>query len=45
MINLSKKKKLIAFKHDGYWKCMDNLKEKNDLEEIYKKNKTIWNIE
>ncbi|MDA9682748.1 sugar phosphate nucleotidyltransferase [Candidatus Pelagibacter sp.] len=45
MINLSKKKKLIAFKHDGYWKCMDNLKEKNDLEEIYKRNKTIWNIE
>ena len=42
--NLTKKKQLIAFKHHGYWKCMDNLKEKNQLEDIYKKYKTIWKI-
>ena len=42
MVNLSKKKKLIAFQHKGYWKCMDNLNEKNQLEEIFKKKKTIW---
>ena len=34
--------------HNGYWKCMDNLNEKNQLEEIYKKknymeNKVILN--
>ena len=34
--------------HNGYWKCMDNLSEKNQLEEIYKKknymeNKVILN--
>ncbi len=39
---LTKSKQLFAFKHYGYWKCMDNLNEKNQLEEIFKKKKTIW---
>lgn len=33
-----------AYMHYGYWKCMDNLSEKNQLEAIYKKKKTIWKI-
>ena len=41
---LTQKKKLIAFKHHGYWKCMDNLNEKHQLEKIYKKYKSIWKI-
>jgi hypothetical protein len=41
---LTQKKQLTAFKHNGYWKCMDNLKEKNQLEDIYKKYKTLWKI-
>ncbi len=39
---LTKSKQLFAFKHYGYWKCMDNLNEKNQLEEIFKEKKTIW---
>ena len=38
------KKQLNAFKHNGYWMCMDNLNEKNQLEKIYKEKKTIWKI-
>ena len=34
---LSKTKNLMAFKHKGFWKCMDNLADKNYLEKIYKK--------
>ena len=41
---LAKKKQLVAYKHTGYWKCMDNLNEKDQLETIYKKKKTIWKI-
>tara|TARA_B100000795_G_C22786728_1_gene434974 strand:+ start:831 stop:1538 length:708 start_codon:yes stop_codon:yes gene_type:complete len=41
---LSKNKQLIAYKHKGYWKCMDNLNEKKQLEQIYKQNKSVWNI-
>ena len=35
---------LKAYMHRGYWKCMDNLSEKKQLENIYKKRKTIWKI-
>ena len=39
LVNLTKKKQLKAFKHTGFWKCMDNLSEKIELEKIYKKDK------
>ena len=33
---------LMAYKHDGFWKCMDVKRDKDVLEEIYKKNKFRW---
>ena len=36
---LAKKKQLMAFKHEGFWKCMDNLGDKKFLDKIYKENK------
>ena len=36
-----KKKHLKAYKHEGFWKCMDNLGEKIELEKIYKKNRKL----
>ena len=36
---LVKAKKLIAYKHKDFWYCMDNLRDKVVLENIYKKNK------
>ena len=44
LTNLSKDKQLKVYKHNGYWRCMDNLNEKNNLEEIFKNKKTIWNF-
>ena len=38
----SKKKQLIAFKHYGFWKCMDIKRDKDELEKIYKLNNFIW---
>ena len=35
----SKNNQLYAFKHKGFWKCMDTLRDKEVLEKIYKKNK------
>ena len=40
MEKLSEKKNLMAYKHNGFWKCMDNLADKNYLEKLYKDNKT-----
>ena len=41
---LSKIKELTAFKHHGFWQCMDTLRDKNLLNQIYKKrkNKSPW---
>ena len=33
----SKNNQLYAFKHKGFWKCMDTLRDKEVLEKIYKK--------
>ena len=29
----------MAYKHYGFWKCMDNLADKNYLEKLYKNNR------
>ena len=37
-----KQKKLFAFKHEGFWKSLDTLKDKNDFNQLLKKNKKPW---
>tara|TARA_B100001093_G_C26835509_1_gene1018154 strand:- start:6 stop:719 length:714 start_codon:yes stop_codon:yes gene_type:complete len=44
LASLAKKKQLNSYKHNGYWRCMDNLNEKNQLEQIFKKFRSIWKI-
>jgi len=39
---ISKKNKLVAFKHLGFWKCMDTLRDKMYLINLIKKNKIPW---
>ena len=34
----TKEKKLMAYKHKGFWKCMDTLRDKQVLEKLHKKN-------
>jgi glucose-1-phosphate cytidylyltransferase len=41
----AKKKQLLAFKHEGFWKSLDTLKDKNDFNNLYKnKKKSPWKI-
>ena len=40
--NLANNNKLAAFKHQGYWKPMDTLRDKNELEEKWNQNKAPW---
>jgi len=37
-----KEKKLYAFKHNGFWKSLDTLKDKNDFNKIIKSGKKPW---
>jgi len=39
---LSKNNKLLAFKHNGFWKAMDTLSDKKFLEDLWNKNKAPW---
>ena len=42
--NLTKAGQLAAFKHFGFWKCMDALRDKIELEEMWKSRKAEWKI-
>ena len=39
--NLKNMQELVAYKHSGFWKSMDSMKDKNELEKIWKQNQ-IW---
>ena len=39
---LSKIKKLGFYKHNGFWQCMDTLRDKELLEELIRTNKAPW---
>tara|TARA_B100000780_G_scaffold238960_1_gene180548 strand:- start:1136 stop:1840 length:705 start_codon:yes stop_codon:yes gene_type:complete len=41
---LSKNKQLLAFKHNGFWACMDTLREKKELNALWKQKKCAWKI-
>ncbi|EJU21043.1 glucose-1-phosphate cytidylyltransferase [Peptoanaerobacter stomatis] len=41
---LSRRKELIAYKYDGFWQCMDTLRDKIYLEELLTKNQAPWKV-
>lgn len=41
---LSKDGQLNAFKHNGFWKPMDMLRDKNELEKLWENNQAPWKI-
>jgi glucose-1-phosphate cytidylyltransferase len=36
---MTKKRQLIAFKHEGFWQCMDTKRDKDKLDKILKSKK------
>jgi glucose-1-phosphate cytidylyltransferase len=42
--SLAKKRQLNAYKHDGFWQCMDTQRDKIELEMLWSGNKTPWKI-
>ena len=41
---LSEEGQLIAYKYNGFWQCMDTMKDKMYLEELLEKNKAPWKV-
>ena len=41
---LAKEGQLMAYKHDGFWQCMDTLRDKQLLEYLWENNKAPWKV-
>jgi len=35
---------LMSYKHDGFWQCLDTLRDKQRLEELWSENKAPWKV-
>ena len=42
MSKLANEGKLMAFKHNGFWKCMDTLRDKIILDKMWNEKKALW---
>ena len=42
--NLAKDRQLNAYKHSGFWRPMDTLKDKNDLTEMWQMDRAPWAV-
>lgn len=44
LVNLAKIGKLGAYKHNGFWSCMDTLRDKNELERMWQSGRAPWKV-
>ncbi|WP_428937690.1 glucose-1-phosphate cytidylyltransferase [Fontivita pretiosa] len=41
---LASRKQLCAYKHEGFWQCMDTLRDKRLLEDLWAKGQAPWKV-
>jgi len=41
---LAKEKQLMAYRHDGFWQCMDTLRDKKYLENLWENGNPPWKV-
>lgn len=41
---LAKSGQLVAYKHTGFWKCMDTMRDKIELEQLWQSGKASWKV-
>jgi glucose-1-phosphate cytidylyltransferase len=41
---LASEKKLFAYQHSGFWKCMDTLRDKQQLESMWEQGEARWRV-
>jgi glucose-1-phosphate cytidylyltransferase len=44
LMNLAERGELMAFEHQGFWRPMDTLRDKNQLEELWASGEAPWRI-
>ena len=41
---LAEERKLAAYRHEGFWHCMDTLRDKRDLERAWQDGQAPWQV-
>jgi glucose-1-phosphate cytidylyltransferase len=41
---LAKDRQLMAYRHEGFWQCMDTVRDKNHLESLWQSGHAPWKI-
>lgn len=44
LANIAADKQLVTYRHTGFWKCMDAMRDKIELEQIWETNMAPWKI-
>lgn len=44
LVKLVKKKELVGYVHNGFWQCMDTLREKQQLEKLWESGNAPWKV-
>lgn len=44
MVNLARDGELAAYKHHGFWKCMDAMRDKEELEQMWQAGQASWKV-
>jgi glucose-1-phosphate cytidylyltransferase len=44
LVDIAEDGELMTYKHKGFWKCMDAMRDKADLEEMWANNNAKWKI-
>jgi len=35
---------LMAYRHDGFWQCMDTKRDRDSLEELWESGTAVWKV-
>ena len=44
MEKLASMGELMSYQHNGFWQCMDTLRDKEYLENLWRKGETPWKV-
>lgn len=42
--HLARQRQLAAFQHEGFWQCMDTLRDKRQLDQLWREQKAPWRV-
>ncbi len=44
LVEIANHNQLAAYRHSGFWKCMDAMRDKIELEELWQTNQAAWKV-